>query len=191
MARQITTADDKVKVIEDYSDLFEGMGKVKDRLITLHIDETVTPKQQKHRRIPFHIRKDVERELARLEADDVIEKTDGPTPWVSPIVVVPKKTGAVRICVDMREANKAVKREKHLMPTIDDLITDLNGATMFSTLDLRAGYHQLELDPESRQITTFSTHVALYRYKRLMFGINAASEIFQNTIAELLHGLNG
>ena len=77
------------------------------------------------------------------------------------------------------------------MPTIDDLITDLNGATMFSTLDLRAGYHQLELDPESRQITTFSTHVALYRYKRLMFGINAASEIFQNTIAELLHGLNG
>ncbi len=111
MARQITTADDKVKVIEDYSDLFEGMGKVKDRLITLHIDETVTPKQQKHRRIPFHIRKDVERELARLEADDVIEKTDGPTPWVSPIVVVPKKTGAVRICVDMREANKAVKRE--------------------------------------------------------------------------------
>ena len=191
MARQITTADDKVKVIEDYSDLFEGMGKVKDRLITLHIDETVTPKQQKHRRIPFHIRKDVERELARLEADDVIEKTDGPTPWVSPIVVVPKKTGAVRICVDMREANKAVKREKHLMPTIDDLITDLNGATMFSTLDLTAGYHQLELDPESRQITTFSTHVALYRYKRLMFGINAASEIFQNTIAELLHGLNG
>ena len=77
------------------------------------------------------------------------------------------------------------------MPTLDDLITDLNGATTFSTLDLRNGYHQLELHPSSRYITTFSTHVALYRYKRLMFGINSASEIFQNTVAELLRDLPG
>ena len=67
---------------------------------------------------------------------------DGSTPWVSPIVVVPKDSGEVRICVDMREANQAVKREKHLMPTVDDLITDLNGATVFSKLDLSSGYHQ-------------------------------------------------
>ena len=91
----------------------------------------------------------------------------------------------------MREANKAVKREKHLMPTLDELITDLNGATVFSTPDLTSEYHQLELDPESRHITTFSTHVGLRRYKRLIFGRNAASEIFQNSIAELLTGLPG
>ncbi|CAB4019572.1 Hypothetical predicted protein [Paramuricea clavata] len=77
------------------------------------------------------------------------------------------------------------------MPTHDELITGLNGATVFSTLDLTSGYHQLELEPESRRITTFSTHVGLRRYKRLMFGINAASEIFQNSIAELLTGLPG
>jgi len=64
-------------------------------------------------------------------------------------VVVPKKSGEVRICVDIREAKKAIKREKHLMPTIDDLVADLNGATHFSTLDLSSGYHQLELAPES------------------------------------------
>ena len=177
--------------VNQYDDLFAGNGKFKDTLVTLHIDETVIPKQQPHRRIPYHIRKDVENELKRLEDDDIIEKTDGPTPWISPIVVVPKKSGAVRICVDMREANKAVMREKHLMPTLNDLITDLNGATTFSTLDLRNGYHQLELHPASRYITTFSTHVALYRYKRLMFGINSASEIFQNTVAELLRDLPG
>ena len=114
-----------------------------------------------------------------------------PTPWASPIVVVPKSSGQVRICVDMREANKAVKREKHVMPTIDDLVADLNGVTVFSKLDLSSGYHQLELAPESYHITTFSTHVGLKRYKRLMFGINAASKIFQDAIEEIVTGLRG
>ena len=176
---------------QEYKCLFGGIGKVKGRLIKLHIDPQVKPKQQPHRRIPFHVRKDVEKELERLEKLDIIEKVDGPTPWVSPIVVVPKDSGEVRICVDMREANRAVKREKHLMPTMDDLIADLNGATVFSKLDLSSGYHQFELSPESRNITTFSTHVGLRRYKRLLFGINAAAEIFQNAIEEILTGLPG
>ena len=176
---------------KNFPDLFNGIGKIKDKKVKLHIDPEVQPKQQSHRRIPFHIRKDVEKGLQRLEDLDVIERVEGPTPWVSPIFIVPKKTGEVRLCVDMRKANKAVKREKHLMPTLDELITDLNGATVFSTLDLTSGYHQLELDSESRHITTFSTHVGLRRYKRLMFGINATSEIFQNSIAELLTGLPG
>ena len=194
LAAHVTTTkagDGENFFVNAYHDLFTGNGKFTDTCVKLHIDDTVTPKRQPHRRIPYHTRKDVEIELKRLEDDDIIEKTDGPTPWISPIVVVPKKSGAVRICVDMREANKAVMREKHLMPTLDDLITDLNGATTFSTLDLRNGYHQLELHPSSRYITTFSTHVALYRYKRLMFGINSASEIFQNTVAELLRDLPG
>ena len=133
----------------------------------------------------------MEKELKRLEKLDIIETVEGLTPWISPIVVVPKKPGEVRICVDMREVNKPIKREKHLMPTIDDLIADLNGATHFSTLDLSSGYHQLELTPESRYVTTFNTHVGLRRYKRLPFGINAASEIFQESIREILTGLPG
>ena len=77
------------------------------------------------------------------------------------------------------------------MPTIDDLVADLNGASVFSKLDLSSGYHQLELEPEGRHITTFSTRVGLRRYKRLMFGIYAASEIFQNAIEEILTNLPG
>ena len=134
------------------------------------------PKQQPHDQIPFHVRQDVERELERLENLDIIEKVTGPTPWVSPIAVVSKCSGQVRFCVEMREADKAVKREKHLMPTIDDLVADLDGATVFCQLDLSSGYHQLELEPDIRHITTFSNHVGLRRYKRLMFGVKAASE---------------
>ena len=75
------------------------------------------------------------------------------------------------------------------MPTIDDLRSDLNGAKVFTIVDLKSAYHQLELHEDSRNITTFSTSLGLRRYKRLMFGLNAAAEVFQNTIAEMLADL--
>lgn len=102
--------------------------------------------------------------------EDIIEPDGGPTPWVSPIVIVPKQDGvSVRICVDAKKPNTAIIRERHITPTLDDLIYDLNGAKYMSKIDLRAGYHQIELHPESRYITTFSTHIGLFRYKRLNF----------------------
>ena len=123
----------------------------------------------------------------------MIERIEGPTPWVSPIVVAPKpkSPGKVRVCVDMRQANKAVKRERHVTPTMKEMIGDLNGARVFSKLDLNQGYNQLELAPESRYITTFGTHLGLMRYKRLNFGISSAAEIFQNVIRETLEGIDG
>ena len=175
----------------EFENLFGGIGRVKGKVVKPHIDPDVQPRQQPHPRIPFHVWQDVEKELERLKNLDIIEKVTGSTPWVSPIVVVLKSSGQVRLCMDMREANKAVTRERHLMPTIDDLVADLNGATVFSKLDLSSRYHQLKVKPESCHITTFSTHVGLRRYKRLMFGINAASEIFQNAIEEILTGLPG
>ena len=80
----------------EFRDLFGGIGKVRGKVVKLHIDPDVQPKQQPHRRIPFHLRKDVEKELERLKSLDIIEKVTGPTPWVSPIVVVPKSSGQVR-----------------------------------------------------------------------------------------------
>ena len=91
----------------------------------------------------------------------------------------------------MREPKRAIGREKHPMPTLDDLIADLNGAKVFCKLDMTQVYHQLEIDEDSRQITTFATHVGLFRYKRLLFGVNVASEIFQNAIATVLHDIPG
>ena len=86
----------------------------------------------------------------------------------------------------MREPNKAILRERHNMPTLDELIHDLNGATVFSKLDLSSGYHQLELHPSSRYITKFRTHNGLCRYKILNFGISSASEIFQEHIRKVI-----
>ena len=161
--------------------------------IKLHIDENVPPVAQPHRRVPFHVRKQLEEQLRRDEELGVVERIESPTPWVSPIVVAPKpkSPGKVHVCSDMRQANKAIKRERQVTPTIKEMIGDLNGAKVFTKLDLNQGYNQLELAPESRYITTFGTHMGLMRCKRLNFGISSAAEIFQNVIRETLQGIDG
>ena len=124
----------------------------------------------------------------------MVEKVpeDQATPWVSPIVVVSKRSDdTVRICVDMRQANEAVRRVRHPIPTVDDISCALNGEKYFSKLDLTQAYHQLVLDEQSRYITTFITHAGLYRYKRLNYGTNAAAEIFQHVLQTKLQGLQG
>ncbi|XP_020555459.2 uncharacterized protein K02A2.6-like [Oryzias latipes] len=180
-------------LVASHPELFKGIGKLKNFQVKLHINPDIRPTIQPHRRVPFHIRKKVDEELYKLEADDIIEDVTGPTPWVSPIVTPPKPKdpNKVRICVDMRQANVAIERERHITPTMDDIVHELNGATVFSKLDLRAGYHQLELHPDSRYITTFTTHRGLKRYKRLSFGISSAAEVFQNAICQTLQGLSG
>lgn len=140
------------ELVESHPELSEGIGKLKDFQVKLHIKPTCHP----HQHMPFHIRQKVEDELQKLEADAIIEEVTGPTPWVSPIVAPPKPQDPdkVRICLDMRLANTAIERERHITPTMDDMIHELNGAPVFSKLDLRAGYHQLELHPDNRYTWT-------------------------------------
>ena len=122
---------------------------------------------------------------------DIIEEVDGPTPWVNPVVIIPKADSDIRLCVDMRRANEAILRGRHPIPTVDELLHSMNGSKVFSKLDLKWGYHQLELSQESRQITTFVTHKGLYRYKRLLFGVSSASELYQHEISTTLAGIEG
>ena len=178
---------------EKFPNLFSGkIGKLKDFKLKFHVDPTVVPTKQQHFRIPFHLRQKVGEELDQLEADGLIEKVNGPTTWISPIHVVPKKQeGEIRIVVDARRVNKAIKRVRHITPTLDDLVVKLNGAAFFSKVDFNSGYRQVELDEESRELTTFSTHQGLYRDTRLSFGYCAAAEMFQYIVSNVLSGING
>ncbi|XP_064488499.1 uncharacterized protein K02A2.6-like [Ornithodoros turicata] len=182
-----------VDAVKEFPKLFDGLGKLKDFQVKLEISKDVQPVARQHRRIPFRLRKALEAELSRLEELDIIEPVTGPTPWVSPVVLVPKprNDGAVRMCIDMREPNTAITRVRHVMPTAEDIVNILNGAAYFLKLDLNEGYHQLELNEESRVITTFATHCGLRRYKRLLFGVNAAAEIFQDAIRQVLPDEDG
>ena len=154
--------------------------------MTLHINKDVPPVAQPHQRIPFHMQKQLEEQVNKDKELGVIEKVEGPTPWVSPVVVTPKpkQPGIIQVCIDMRQANQAVQCERHLTPTVKEVIGDLNVAKVFSKLDLNQGYNQLELATESRYITTLITHLGLGRYTCQNFGISSAAEIFQNAICE-------
>ena len=151
------------------------------------------PVAQPMRRIPFLVRPNVKKTLDELLALDIIEPVQGPTEWVSAPVFVPKhgNTDDLRLCVDMRRVNQAILRTRHPIPTIDELLIDMNGATVFSKLDLKWGFHQIELDEGSRHLTTFVTHNGLFRYKRLLFGVNCAPEIYQHTLQQVLQDCEG
>ena len=192
-SRQANTGDPTIdRLVTRYDKLFHGIGKMKGVKVKLDIDDNVEPVAQKHRRVPFHLRAKVEQELKRLEDNKIIEKIKSSTGWVSPIVIAPKKdSDEIRICVDMVEPNRAIKRVRHLIPTVDELRFHINGATVFSKLDLASGFHQLELDEDSKDITTFSTHVGLRRYCRLNFGTNSAPEIFHEELRKKLEGISG
>jgi len=191
---KITTGDTAFgNTVNKHDKVFNGLGCLKADPIKLSINEQHPPKAQPMRRIPYHMRKKVEDTLQNLEQERIIERipeNEG-TPWVSPIVVVPKKDGHVWICVDMRLANEAIERVQHPILTVDDVRFALNGAQFFTKLDLQQAYHQLPLHESSRYITTFNTYVGLFRYQRLAYGINASAEIFQYALQTQLQGLKG
>lgn len=153
--------------------------------------------KQKLRPIPIHIRDAIGKELDNLEAQGVIEKVNGPTTWIASIVPVVKKRATanspieIRICTDSRDANRAVIRERYQMPTINDMITKMSGAKVFSKFDMRKAYYQMQLDKKSRYITAFNTPKGIYQWCVLNMGLSASSEIFQKAIEEILADIPG
>ena len=133
------------RILSRHSEVFEGIGKLSGYQLLVHTDPIVAPVAQPLRPTPFHVRKDIEKKLKVLQDLDIIEDVDGSTPWVSPLVAVPKSNGDIRVCVDMRRVNETILRERHPIPTLEETLQDLNGATVFSKLDLRWGYHQVDL----------------------------------------------
>lgn len=94
------------------------------------------------------------------------------SPWVSNLVVARKRGGGLRLCVDLTDVNKAIIPDKYPLPTAEELTSHFHGSTVFSKMDLRHGYLQVPLAPTSRDLTAFVTHVGVFRYKRVAFGLS-------------------
>ena len=111
--------------------------------------------------------------------------------WQSPLVVALKKSGEVRICVDLRQLNRAVQRQPNPFPSFEDLSTKFCGAKRFSILDIKDAFHQIALAKQYRHYTTLATMKGVYRYTRIPFGLASAPVLFQRVMRYVLRGLRG
>ncbi|XP_058827614.1 uncharacterized protein LOC131687538 [Topomyia yanbarensis] len=145
------------------------------------------PRKIAYLRIPAAMENKVNRKIQHMFDTDIIEPVHGPAEWISPMV----GTDDIRLCINMRYPNQAIHREHYSLPLIDTLLNKLKGAVIFSRLVITSAFHHVELHPDSRGITTFMTSKGLMRFKRLMFGINCAPEIFQCIMCEMLVGIDG
>ena len=178
-------------MLKEYDDVFQGLGKVTDFEHKITIDPEVKPVSQQLRRIPVSQIEAVNNELDRTLEQDIIEEVTEASPWVSNLVIVPKKSGDIRVCCDLREVNKAVIRERYVLPKIDDTLHAMRGSKYFAKIDAKSGFFQLTLAEESRYVTTFITPRGCYRFKRTPFGLSDASEAFQKMMDKILFGIEG
>ena len=105
-------------------------------------------------------------------------------------MIVEKKNGSLRLCLGPRHLNQVIKREHYKIPTIQDVASDLRGKTVFSTLDLKDGYWQVELDTESSLLCTFNIPFGRYRFTRMPFGLKSASKIIQKKNEAVFEGIS-
>jgi len=159
---------------------------------SLKIDPTVKPVVHGPRKLPQALTHKVKDKLKEMEADGHIKKVTEPTDWVSSMCTVMKSDKSVRVCLDPKDLNRAIKREHYPIPTIEDVLADMPpDADTFSVLDAKNGFLQIKLDYESSLLTTFNTPIGRFRWTRLPFGIKCAPEIYQRIMDEMLHDIKG
>ena len=172
-----------------YPNLFEGLGALPGEYRIELQPDTQPFALNTSRHVPLPLRLAVKEELNRMQQLGVISPVDSPTDWCAGMVVVPKPGGKVRICVDLTKLNESVKRKKHPLPTVELTLSQISGAKVFSKLDANAGFWQIPLAEESKQLTTFITPNRRFFFTRLPFGIFSAPEHNQKRKSSLLEGL--
>ena len=150
----------------------------------------VTPVVHGPRRVPVALRDKLKHELRQMVNDDIIATVSEPTKWVSSLLLV-SKPEKLRICMDPRDLNQTIRREYYQMPTIEEIATRLSGARVFTVVDAKNGFWQVELDDEASRLTTFNAPFGRYRWKIMPFGISSAPEVWQRKMHETIEGLDG
>lgn len=168
------------------------MRRVPGLSVTVPLNPNIQPVQQPMQKLPLNLVPLIQNKIEELLEKDVIEEVKH-SRWTSRLVPVWKADRTLRMCVDMRDANKAIVVERYPLPTLESLTARMSGSRVFTVLDLKDAFHHVELEESSRDITAFrGPDGRLFRYKALMFGIRTGSEKFQSVIEQhILVGLDG
>lgn len=168
-------------------DVFPKIPGVK---VKFSIDKSVPPERNAYFNVPAAFLEAAKHRLDEMEAKGIIEKVTTAPEWISGMSAVAKGKNDFRLVVNMRGPNKAIKREYFRLPLLEEMRVKLHGSKFFSKLDLSNAYYHLELSKESRDLTTFLAENGMYRFTRLMFGVNCAPEVFQREMCRLLENVD-
>jgi len=174
----------------EYKDIFakSSLDLGRTSLVEHKIDTGgAQPIKQSPYRVSQKQRAEIDNHIANMLDQEIIEVSS--SPWSSPVVLVKKKDGSTRFCIDYRKLNTVTKKDSYPLPRIDDALDALSGSKYFSTLDLQSGYHQVLMHPDSKEKTAFISHAGLYQFRVLSFGLTNAPPQFQRLMARVLHGL--
>lgn len=176
----------------DYKQVFEPSDEpIKHFKASFKLKEGSRPIFLKATSPPYALRDEIARQLKGLEEKGIIKYVEH-SEWASKLVVAPKKNGELRLCVNYRTTlNDNLQDNHYPLPVVEDILLTLGGNSCFVSLDLQGAYHQLLLDGDSQLFTTVNTHLGLYQYLRLPFGVKTAPAIFQGVMEQILHGLHG
>lgn len=177
-------------LMSEYSDVIaqgpDDLGRTE--VLQHHIDtKDAIPIRQQARRVPLPRRETVQKLLQEMLTKGIISPSK--SPWVSPIVLVNKKDGTTRFCVDYRKVNSVTHKDAYPLPRVDDTLDTLSGSNWFSTIDLKSGYWQVEMAPEDREKTAFCTREGLFEFNVMLFGLCNAPATFQRLMDCVLAGL--
>ena len=178
------------KLIASYQDIFlDPDGKLGSPYLVTHTIDTgdAKPIKQPVRRLPIHRRAIADAEVDKMLEQGVIEPSS--SPWASPIVLVTKKDGSTRCCVDYRKLNQVTQKVAYPLPRIDESLDTLSGAKWFCTLDAASGYWQVRMSERDKENTAFATRKRLFQFKVMPFGLTNAPATFERLMDLMLHGL--
>ena len=182
----------KDDLMSQYPDCFTGIGKLQGEY-HISTDPTIPAVVHPSRKVPISLKDDIKAELDSMEANDIITKVrEGePTAWVNSLVYRRKPNGQLRICLDPKDLNRAILRDHHVTPTLEEILPKLTGAKYFSIVDAKCGYWNIQLDEESSYLTTFNSPFGRYRFRRMPFGLKMSQDVFQLKIDQTFEGCPG
>ena len=178
-------------IVRAFSDIFAEPNGQQGHcsILPLKIQTTGQPVYQRPYRAPLSKRLEISQAVDDMLAAGIISPSS--SPWAAPVTLVPKKDGSTRFCVDYRKLNSVTVKDKYPLPLIQDIFDQIGGSTIFSTLDLKSGYHQIPVDPQDRDKTAFTCHRGQFSFNVVPFGLANAPSHFQRVMEIVLKDLLG
>ena len=175
----------KEEILERYKDVFEGLGTF-SKPYQIQLKTGAKAAIQATRIVPYPKQAKLKELLDKMTSQGIIADVDQPTDWVSNLVITEKSDGSMRICLDPKPLNEAIKREHHKLPTADDVHSKLANKKIFTIIDERHAFWQVPLTENSSYLCTFHTPWGRKRFLRMPFGICSVSEVMQKRNESIL-----